>query len=230
MSGARSILITRPLADAPGAAARIAQLGYQPVVAPMLRVTQRAPAKIPPRVQAILVTSGNALPSLASSAIPLLAVGDGTASRARAQGFSTVHSAGRDADALCSLAVQVARPEAGPLLLASGAGRGEKLAADLRARGFRVLRRVCYAAYPVHRFPPEAAACLASGDLHAVLFLSAETAAAFVRLLPPEFYRALESVAALAIGNAAVDVLETLDWRRVCRARNPTLDDVLALI
>ena len=78
--------------------------------------------------------------------------------------------------------------------------------------------------------PPEAATCLTSGELHAVLFLSAETAAVFVRLLPPEFYHALASVVALAIGKPAADALETLPWLRVCRAENPTLDDVLALI
>ncbi len=195
----------------------------------MLRIVPRAP-NWPSAAQAILVTSANALAALPPGDVPLLAVGDATAARARALGFSAVHSAGRDAVALAELVHRVADPAAGPLLLASGAGQGGGLAADLRKRGFRVIRRVCYAAVPVRRFPHEAAACLASGKVHAVLFLSAETAAVFVRLLPPEFHHALASVAALAIGKSAADLLETLPWLRVCRAENPTLDDVLALI
>jgi uroporphyrinogen-III synthase len=225
----RAILITRPAEDAATPAARIEALGYRPVVAPMMRITRRTPT-LPGHVQAILVTSGNALPALPPGDTPLLAVGDATAARARARGFTNVHSAGRDADALAHLAAGLQAPGAGPLLLASGARQGEKLAADLRGRGFRVIRRVCYAAKTVQIFPPEAVMCLQSGELHAVMFLSAETATAFVRLLPPELYHALASVAALAIGNSVADVLERLPWLRVCRAQNPTLDDVLALI
>jgi uroporphyrinogen-III synthase len=225
----RSIMITRPEQDAAVPAARIQALGFTPVIAPMLRIERRAPS-LPKDVQAILVTSGNALAALTPGSTRLFAVGDATAARAREAGFSDVRSAGRDARALADLVAAAQSPQAGPLLLASGERQGEKLAADLRARGFRVIRRVCYAAYPVQRFPNRAAESLQSGELHAVLFLSAETATAFARLLPPELSNALASVAALAIGNAAADALERLPWQRVCRAQNPTLDDVLALI
>jgi uroporphyrinogen-III synthase len=225
----RSIMITRPEQDAAVPAARIQALGFTPVIAPMLRIEQRAP-RLPKDVQAILVTSGNALAALTPGSTRLFAVGDATAARAREAGFSDVRSAGRDARALADLVAASQSPQAGPLLLASGERQGEKLAADLRGRGFRVIRRVCYAAYPVQRFPNRAAESLQSGELHAVLFLSAETATAFARLLPPELSNALASVAALAIGNAAADALERLPWQRVCRAQNPTLDDVLALI
>jgi len=225
----RSILLTRPRDDSAGPASRIAALGYRPLIAPMLRIQPRAPT-LPQNIQAILVTSGNALPALTPGNTMLLAVGDSTASRATAAGFTQVCSAGRDAEALAALAVAKLDPRAGALLLASGARQGNKLAADLRAHGFQVRRRVCYAALPVRRFPTEAAASLGSGELHAVLFLSAETAACFVRLMPPMLHPALESVAALAIGPAAAAALEPLPWLRICRAENPTLDDVLALI
>jgi len=225
----RSIMITRPEQDAAAPAARIEALGFTPVIAPMLRIVRRTP-NLPKNVQAILVTSGNALACLPPGDTRLFAVGDATAARARQAHFSDVHSAARDARALGELVGKLQRPQDGPLLLASGERQGEKLAADLRARGFRVIRRVCYAAYPVQRFPHRATESLQSGELHAVLFLSAETATAFARLLPPELSNALASVAALTIGNAAADVLERLPWQRVCRAQNPTLDDVLALI
>jgi uroporphyrinogen-III synthase len=225
----RSILLTRPANESRATAARIEAMGYRPIMAPMLKIQRRTP-KLPRDVQAILMTSGNALHALKPGETPLLAVGDATAARARDAGFSHVLSAGRDARALADLVAATQQPSGLPLLLVSGARQGESLASDLRARGFRVLRRVCYAAVPVQRFPSEAVAAITSGELHAVLFLSAETAAVFVRLLPPELVHALASVTALAIGGAAATVLEPLPWRHVSRPQEPTLDAVLALI
>ena len=92
------------------------------------------------RLHAILVTSGNAIPSLPASHhhLPLFAVGEATAARARDAGFTQVNSADGDANALAELVARSCDRHAGPLLLASGRGQGEGLAADLRARGFRV--------------------------------------------------------------------------------------------
>ena len=225
---ARSVLVTRPVLDSRTRALLEAR-GYNPVAAPLLTVERFAIA-VPAGIQAILVTSGNALEALPQTSLPVLTVGDATAERARAAGFAPVLSAAGNAAALAGLALRTIDPAAGALLLASGAGQGHALAADLRACGFRVVRRVCYAARPVRRFPQAAADALGAGELHAALFLSAETAAAFVRLLPPGLHGSLGGVAALAIGEAAAAALEPLPWLRVCRARAPTLDDVLALI
>ena len=221
----RLVLVTRPSFN-DRTCAVIAARGYDPVAAPFLRIEHFA-LRPPQAVQAILVTSGNALASLPAMPVPVLAVGDATAGRARAQGFA-VSSAAGDASALAALAQQRCDPAGAPLLLASGAGQGLALAADLRRRGFRVVRRVCYAARPVGRFPEAAAQAVQSGRLHAVLFLSTETAAAFVRLVPPGLSDRLSGIAALAIGKTTAETLERLPWCRVSRAASPTLDDVLA--
>jgi uroporphyrinogen-III synthase len=205
-------------------------MGFTPILAPLFTVEpRRAPSPQDP-VQAILVTSGNAIAALAPSHTPVLAVGDTTAQRARQAGFSDVHSAGADAVALAALAARKLDPGRGPLLLATGLGQGMALAADLRHRGFRVIRRVCYAVRPVGRLPEAAAAAIAARRLHAALFLSAETASIFVRLLPAERREDLASVLALAIGQSTAEALESLPWLRICRAPAPTLDDVLALL
>jgi len=185
---------------------------------------------MPRLVQAVLVTSGNALHGLPPSAVPLLAVGDATAERARAAEFASVHSAAGDGSALVALATRLLRPDAGPLLLACGRGQGQALATSLRAQAFTVIRRVTYAAAPVAAFPAAAADALRADAVHAALFLSAETAAAFVRLLPPALAVTLENVLALAIGKAAADALKPLLWRQIRLAHSPTLDDVLALL
>jgi uroporphyrinogen-III synthase len=223
------VLVTRPAGEAGATADRLRALGFDPVVAPFVAIRPRS-AMAPLPAQAVLVTSGNALAGLAVSAMPLLAVGDVTATRARQAGFTDVRSAGRDAAALAALAQACLAPQAGPLLVVCGQGQGHALCADLRARGFRVWRRVTYAATPVRQFPATAELALRGGGVHAALFLSGETAVAFVRLLTPDLAPTLANVLALAIGKRAADALHDLPWRQVRLARTPTLDDVLALL
>ena len=223
------MLITRPLDDAVRTASLVQRRGFLPVIAPLLSVRYFSPA-LPHHPQAVLVTSGNALQGLPVLAAPLLAVGDATATRAREAGFAQVHSAAGDASALTERAARLLRPNSGPLLLACGRGQGLGVAAALRARGFSVIRRVTYEAAPVTEFPAEATTCLRANLLHAALFLSAETAGTFVRLLPSELAVSLENVLALAIGKQAADAVKPLRWREIRLAPSPTLDAVLALL
>ena len=223
------VLVTRAASEAAATAERVAALGFVPVLAPLFRVRRFSPS-VPEDVQAFLVTSGNAVSGLPLRRVPVMAVGDVTAARARAHGFADVRSAGRDAAALAALVADTLDPGAGAVLLASGRGQGAAIAADLAERGFRVVRRVFYAAVPVSGFPPAAERALADGALAAAIFLSAETAAAFVRLLPPALTASLQQVRALAIGKPAADALKPLPWREIRLAAAPTLDDVLALL
>jgi uroporphyrinogen-III synthase len=89
----RVVLITRPAGEAAGTASAVSALGYEPIVAPLFVVTPRAMA-VPECVQAVVVTSGHALPALPLVDVPILAVGDSTAARARAWGFARVERAG----------------------------------------------------------------------------------------------------------------------------------------
>ncbi len=223
------VLVTRPEPDATASVLRAR--GFDPVIAPFLILRDRA-ARLPDAaaIQATLAASPRAADRLAPNQRPLLAVGDATAARARARGFPHVHSADGDAAALAGLAASLCDPAGGPLLLACGHGQGHGLATDLRARGFRVLRRVLYAAGPVNRFPSAARDALAARRLHAALFLSAETARAFVTTLPPALVPALTTVEAVVIGERAAAALHALPWRRLAVARHPTLDGVLALL
>jgi uroporphyrinogen-III synthase len=228
--GALGVLITRPEPGASDTARRIAALGLLPILAPCLTI-EPLPVRLPPGLQAVLVSSGNAIPALpgALHGLPLLAVGDATAARAQAAGFRHVESADGDAAALGVLAAERC-PEHASLLLATGQGQGGGLAADLRRRGFRVHRRVVYAARPVVRLPGPAREALMAGGLRAALFLSAETARAFIRVLPAALHPAMATVDALAIGQPAALALQQLPWRRVRVSAKPTLDSVLAML
>ena len=223
--------MTRPEPGASATAARLTASGWHPVVMPFLTVrplgtTLPAAASL----QAIVTASANAvhLPA-AYQALPLLAVGNATASQARAAGFAHVHSADGDAPALADLASRLLDPAGRPVLLATARGQGMELARALGQNGFTVHRRAVYAADPVRRFPPHAAEAIAAG-LHAVLFFSAETARAFARLLPIPLRRCLTGTDAAAIGPAAADAVRHLPWRALRVAVRPTQDEVLALL
>lgn len=230
----RRILITRPEPGASDTAARLAALGFVPVRAPMLTVRPLAAAwPEPDRVQAVIAASGNAVDALpeAFRPLPLLAVGAATAARARAAGAADVRSADGDARALTALAAASCDPGGSVLLLACGRGQGGALARELRARGFRVLRRTVYAASPSGRLAADTATLLRAGEIAGALFFSAETADAFVRVvLRSGLDRCLLATDAVAIGSAAGVALSCLSWRRIRVAAHPNQDAMLALL
>ena len=227
---ANGVLVTRPSPDAVQTASLLVARGWAPVLAPLITIEPR-PLRAVESCDAVLVTSGNALAALGPAwhHTPLLAVGDRTAARAAAAGFSDIHSADGDAAALLALARARCAPGA-TLLLPAGAGQGAALAAALRAAGFRVHRRVAYAAQPVAAFPPAGGTALAEGWLVAALFLSALTAETFVRLLPPALAPRLATVDAVAIGTPTATALSCLPWRSVRVSAKPVLEQVLALL
>ncbi len=228
------VLITRPEPGASETAARVAALGYEPVVAPLLEIqTLRPPLPPSGHVQAIAVTSGSAISPLPASHrhLPLFAVGEATAARARAARFAHASSADGDAAALAALVARSCDPNAGPVLLACGREQGTALAGDLRARGFTVIRRVVYVAVPVASLPDAAREAFASRALIAALFFSAETARHCTRLLQAaRLQQSVRSVDALAIGRPAAVALQALPWRRILVAARPNQDAMLALL
>ena len=132
--------MTRP---EPGAsetarASRWASIHCSPVLAiRILRARCRRRAAEP-----VLVTSGNAIPAIPESyhGLPVLAVGETTAARLRAAGYAGVVSAGGDAGELAPL-VRKAVPAGVTLLLVTGRGQGNALAAFCGVAGSRVIRR-----------------------------------------------------------------------------------------
>ena len=228
------MLITRPGAAAQDTAARVAALGFVPILAPLLAIRPLA-VRLPAgdRLQAVLLTSANALPALGAAfhGVRLLAVGDATAARARAAGFTDVASAGADAAALARLVARHCTPKGGALLLPTARREGMALARRLRDAGFAVQRRAVYAAEPQGKFPDAANAALAQGTVAAVLFFSPSTARGFVRLARPALLEGcLCAVDALALSPAVAVPLARLPWRRIRVAARPDQEALLTLL
>lgn len=210
-----AVLVTRPDPGAAETAAACAALGWVPVLAPALLLRPCPPMALPP-AQALLLPSRAAARALPPVAMPVLAVGEGTAAEARARGFADVRGAGGDAAALAEAASASLDPAAGPLLLAVGRGYGAELAAALRGRGFRVLRRVVYAAAPAGALPEPACEALAAGRVAAALFTSPRGARITIALLRQAgLADAARGIRAIAISPRIAQALAVLPWASI---------------
>lgn len=226
------ILITRPEPGASQTASRLAALGLEPIVAPVLTIEPRQ-VRVQVRVAATVLTSGNAVPACPATLhrLPAFAVGKATARRAEQAGFTTVHDADADAARLAELIASTTDPSAGTLFLPAAMGQGTELAATLRARGFKVLRRVAYSAVGVGALPDVAAAGLRDGLIGTVLFFSGETARHFVKLLiAAGLSESVRNVEAVSISERTTVALRTLPWRRIRVAEKPNQDSMLVLL
>jgi uroporphyrinogen-III synthase len=216
--------------------AALAVRGIEPLVEPLMEVHYQSPETLDlARVQAVLCTSANGVRALARASgerrVPLLAVGDATAARARAEGFDSVESAGGDVGDLARLAGVRLRPQGGPLLHVAGNVVAGDLVGLMRVQGFTVERRVLYEARAAAALSPAAVDSLRAGAISVALFFSPRTAAIFARLADVAgVNECCTRVTALSISGAADGALAGLPWhdRRIAeRPNQPALLDAL---
>lgn len=216
-----AVLVTRPEPGATETATACAALGWDAILAPSLVLRATRPDRLPP-AQALLLASRAAARSLSPIPLPVLAVGDGTAAEARARGFTDVRAAEGDAAALADAAARTLDPAAGPLLLAVGRGYGAELATALRVRGFRVIRRIAYAAAPATTLPAPARAALRAGRVAAALFTSPRGARITIALLRRAgLAEATRSIRAIAISARIAEAVASLPWAAIETTAQP---------
>lgn len=229
----RAILITRPEPGAAESARAVTALGWEAVLAPALTLAT-LPFKAPGNCQAIIITSRAAARALPPAKLPVIAVGEASATEARARGFADVRAAAGDAQALAALIGATLKPEAGTLCLAVGEGYALDLAEALRAKGFRVLRRVVYAARPSTELPKEACRAIREGRIHAALFTSPRSAQQAMRLLrdirAQDAARGMIAIALSPRIATALSALSALDWAEIRTASRPDHAALLACL
>jgi uroporphyrinogen-III synthase len=233
--GGPAVLVTRPEPGGTETARRVAALGWEPVLAPALVLRPRG-FVIPP-AQALVLTSRAAARALPPPVpgLPVLAVGEATAIEAQGRGWAECHAAEGTAESLAALAGRMLDPARGALILAVGEGYALDLAAALRTRGFRVVRRIAYAAAPAETLPEAARFAIGAGRVGTVLFHSPRSALCAMTL-----FRAAGLAAAaprmevLAISRrvaqAAVAAAAPQAWRAVRIAARPEEQALLALL
>jgi uroporphyrinogen-III synthase len=232
----RRALITRPRSEAEALYAALARRGIVAMIEPLIEIRFAAAAGPDlSGVQAVLCTSANGVRALARASaergVPLFAVGDATASRARAEGFLSVESAGGDAGDLARLVCARLLPGAGRLVQIAGSAVAGDLAGSLRTEGFAVDRAVLYEARPAARLSQAAIAAFAAGEIGVVLFFSPRTVAIFARLAAAcGIVEMLEAVDAVSISAAADAALAGLAFRERLIAAAPNQAALLDLV
>lgn len=230
------VLVTRPQDDAQETAARLAALGHEAIVAPLIAVKFiEGPNVDLSDIQAFLATSSNGVRALArrsgDRALPLFAVGRQTARTARALGFAQVNDADGNAIALANLVSRVLRPQDGVLLHAAAREAPGAFAEALSAGGFRIRSEALYETPAASRLPPVAADALRTRRLDAVLFFSARTAEVFpLCAAEAGLASACSHVRAFCISQACADALSPLGFAEVRVAAAPNQDALLALL
>jgi len=145
----RLVWVTRAQPGADRTAARLRDLGFAPLVGPLLQVRPATDAVIDlAGVGAIAFTSANAARAFAALSsereAPVFTVGDATAAAARAAGFQTVWSAKGDVDALAALIAARRGEISGAVLYASAAEPSRDLGAALEGLGVPVRKVSVY--------------------------------------------------------------------------------------
>ena len=217
----KTILITRPREDAERLAADFESQGFATMIEPMLTIEFVAdPAFSTDGAQAILLTSANGARALgrtgASRDCPVLAVGEKTAEAARDQGFVRVETAGGNVERLADLAAMILDPAEGPVIHVSGRDVAGDLAGALEARGFTYRRHVLYKARAAEAFSENLRDSLGAGEIAAVVFYSARTAATFVMLAKQAgLAGSAASMTAFCISEAVAEAARDMDWARI---------------
>jgi uroporphyrinogen-III synthase len=224
------ILVTRPLEDGRQIAVRLAEMGHQALLAPLLEPCFfDGPEPALDDVQAILATSANGVRALIRRTprrdVSVFAVGPQTAEEATKAGFNQVRSADGDAVALAEAATRWAGSE-GILLHVCGEDAPGTLADTLAARGFSVRRVVLYSMAAAGELPLEVRTALKESRLDAVMFFSPRSARLFLTLaqgLP------IAGLTAFCISPATAGALAAGIFSEVRIAERPNQAAVLAL-
>jgi uroporphyrinogen-III synthase len=223
------ILVTRPLEDGQDIAARLAAMGHQSMLAPLLQPVWRSGPKPDfTGIQAILATSANGIRALIRRTprrnLPVFAVGPQTSAEARRAGFTEIHNADGDARALAQAVPRWTTPAKGALLHVCGAEAPGALGDALRGQGFDVRRAELYAVEAATALPPDAAAALQDGALDGALFFSPRSARVFCALVSDS-----GPLTAFCISPATAQAL-TPGFARVAVAPRPNQDALLAML
>jgi len=232
------LLVTRPEPDAGREAEQLTARGHEPVLAPLLAIAfdRAAPLELA-GAQTVLATSRNALRALAAHPafaearkLPLLAVGDATASEAQALGFADVTIGPGTGAKLAKLIANEFEPERGPLVHLSGETVAFDLKSALEAEGFTVRRFVLYRAVPSAALPDEALSRLESGELDGVILMSPCTAKTFAELVARHgLVKQAKSLVCYCLSEAVAGAVRPLGAKVQVAAR-PREEDVLALL
>ncbi|MFY8107130.1 MAG: uroporphyrinogen-III synthase [Elstera sp.] len=232
----QGLLVTRPAEDAAATAEKLQRRGYSPIVTPLLTIVPLPETPLPDLAdyRGLIVTSANSVRALADRTARrgdlLMAVGEHTAARARALGFTQVESADGDALVLVNYVRDRLDPDEGKLLHL----RGETVTVDpvpmLQDAGFTVESCTLYRAETIDQLSAEAVSALKAGRVGGVLLYSPRSAQAFEAALIHSLNAdAAQALTAYCLSPAVAKAL-ALAYRSVEVAPHPLGEALLGLL
>lgn len=185
------VLVTRPEPDASDTAHRLAELGFEPVIWPLLEMdVLRDPLPADIGWRGVTLTSINGVRALAARGdiarlrhLPVYAVGDRTAAEARQLGFGTVTSAEGGGAKLAQRIV--ADGVQGPLLYPAAEARSFDLEGALGAAGIPLVTHPVYRMAMAKTVPEAIAQAFDTETIGAVTLYSRRTAECLSALVGP---------------------------------------------
>ncbi|MDH3659636.1 MAG: uroporphyrinogen-III synthase [Alphaproteobacteria bacterium] len=226
-----AVLITRPEDSARELRQELEAKGYATMVEPLLTIESFGKmSALSEDVQALALTSANAVPALTDEArrLPIFTVGKATADAASAAGCSRVISGDGDAAELAGLIGAKCRKQKGAILHLSGEVVHEDLQRTLSEQGFDVRRKVVYRALPSNGFSDELLTAWRKREIAAVLLFSPRTADILVRLLIDHHLTCrVDTVSAICLSEATATPCRALVWKEICLAARPNRDALI---
>lgn len=230
------LLVTRPAADAAVLTEALTRSGHEVLSEPLLEIVHiPGPPVDVAGAQALLVTSANGARAFAARNrerdLRVLAVGDASATAARALGFTVVESASGDVAALAELCKRRLDPARGPLVHVAGTRVAGDLAGELERAGFRYRREILYQARAADRLSQATLAAFAGNRIDGVLLFSPRTAESFVALANHAGAAShLARVTAYCLSDAVAAKARAATWARVVVAERPEQDSLIVAI
>lgn len=181
----RRVLVTRPQPGAANTARRLQDMGFSPVILPLsqIRALPASPADVPNAIDAVAITSVNAVRHAPHDLIARLAghrsfaVGTKTAAAAREAGFSSITEGPGDAAGLAEMVVRREKPDAFIAYL-TGRVRLPKFEARLAQAGIRIATIETYDTTEVSYSDAELSGVFGDRPIEAILLYSAKAAEA----------------------------------------------------
>ncbi|MBL4907170.1 MAG: uroporphyrinogen-III synthase [Sneathiella sp.] len=222
------LLITRPVESSEKLARRLASMGHDVVLCPLLHIEFREAGPLPLNgVQAFIVTSANGIEGLIKRTgnrdLPLYAVGEKTAEAAKEAGFKNVLSADGDVDTLTALITKSAVKSDGDLLHVGGARLAGDLKVKLEHSGFSYRREILYDAVDETDFQKDAIRALEDETLDGVVLFSPHTAKIFATIIEHKGLSPhLKGVTAWCLSNNVAVEIADLPFKESFIAPSPT--------
>jgi uroporphyrinogen-III synthase len=227
----KRLWVTRAEPGAAATADRLHALGLEALVFPLLAVERIDVVPDLDGVGGLVFTSANAVRAFANlsprRAFAVFAVGEATATAARAAGFIETTVGASDGAALTELITTKWRATSGILAVITPEAPAFDVAKALSAAGLSVRRLVLYRTVSVTVPPPGLLDAVAAG-VDGVLIHSPRAAEALAALPLPAAVFA--DVTLYALSEACAQPLRALPWREIRVADHPREDALLQLI